>query len=268
MPMSRLERMAAREARFAARKAIEDSDAPEQREAKAKYQADILAASYGGKYTFSKTWFWRQERNNEKTCRQSFEEYILPRRGEIRRYLEIGCCEGQSFLWMLHNVLNRKGDFAHGIDPYTAGRRKHQEQFSQHKATFQKNIETYRETATPETLATIVTDFSPSQLALARMVGARQCSKWDDPRGTAVLPAYDMAFVDGDHRGGECLVDCCLSFVLLRLGGLLIVDDMRKRWFRQRPFVLEGVNGFMAGFETRYEVLYREKNQIGFVRVE
>ena len=227
--------------------------------------------------------------------RDTFEKWVLPRKGEINRYLEIGCCEGQSLIWMLENVLGGDG-YAHGIDPYT--NRKHQQQFDEHKSRLLKNLIAYRQpraevcercggtgdlennsdsklytcaicdgtgNAKQFRPASVSVDFVPSQIALARTIGARKCGNWDSPEAE---PLYDMALVDGDHRAGECLVDSVLAFGLLRIGGILVIDDLRRRWFRQRPFVYEGVQAFLMAFEKRYEILYRSQNQIGLIRTE
>lgn len=263
-PQTRAERIAARNARRLAQQALSDSDTPESKAAKEAYRAEEFAASYNGRYEFTKTWFWRPERAGEETMRDTFEKWILPRKQEIKRYLEIGCCEGQSLIWMLENILG-SGGYAHGIDPYS--NRKFQNQFNEHKSRLLKNLDCYFKSR--DDIAQVTMDFSPSQIALARMVGARKVAAWDCPEPDGFNGAqFDMALVDGDHRAGECLVDSVLAFGLLRIGGIMVIDDLRRRWFRQRPFVYEGVQAFLMAFEKRYTVLFRAQNQIGLIRTE
>lgn len=298
-PQTRAERIAARNARRLAQQALSDSDTPEAKAVKQAYRAEEFAASYNGRYEFTKTWFWRPERAGEETMRDTFEKWILPRKQEINRYLEIGCCEGQSLIWMLENVL-QNGGYAHGVDPYK--NRKHQRQFDEHKARLLKNLEAYRQpraevcgrcdgtgeiaagahdgyfvcddcngagTLPPFAPVPVVMNFLPSQIALAQIVGARKVGDWDCPEPPIFGGAqFDMALVDGDHRAGECLLDSVLAFGLLRIGGILVIDDLRRRWFRQRPFVYEGVQAFLMAFEKRYTVLFRAQNQIGLIRTE
>jgi hypothetical protein len=53
------------------------------------------------------------------------------------------------------------------------------------------------------------------------------------------------------------LTDAALCWDLLARGGVMIFDDLQRRWRNGKPYVREGVLGFLDAFESRYIFIYR-----------
>jgi len=53
-------------------------------------------------YEFTQDWFSRE---NPAQVVKQFEQFLLPYKTESCVFLEIGCFEGMSTIWMLENVL-------------------------------------------------------------------------------------------------------------------------------------------------------------------
>jgi predicted O-methyltransferase YrrM len=87
-----------------------------------------------------------------------------------------------------------------------------------------------------------------SELELPRMVLGTTTSGWDAP---ADRPRFEIALVDGGHGWPTAFVDLCYLNLMLRPGGLLVLDDVRlhsiaeiSRLLRKQP-----------GYELRHDFL-------------
>jgi hypothetical protein len=87
-----------------------------------------------------------------------------------------------------------------------------------------------------------------SELELPRMVLGTTTSGWDAPSDR---PRFDIALVDGGHGWPTAFVDLCYLNLMLRQGGLLVLDDVQlhsiaeiSRLLRKQP-----------GFELRHDFL-------------
>lgn len=83
----------------------------------------------------------------------------------------------------------------------------------------------------------------------------------------AALGEFDIAYVDGDHAAARALVDCCACFGSLVRGGVLIIDDLDRRWHLGKPWVYEAARAFLDAFEKLYRVLYRTDTQLAVVKL-
>lgn len=130
--------------------------------------------------------------------REHWPKMLAPLRGQpLQRFLEIGCYEGQTSLWLLENILTDPTCRLDVIDPFTA-RESQREDFDANLAPYLDRI--------------LVWPY-PSSHAL---------------RLFQDLPAwlqYDFIYVDGDHAAASVLEDAVLSWGRLRKGGLMCFDD-------------------------------------------
>lgn len=112
------------------------------------------------------------------------------------RGLEIGCCEGRSTCWFADSVLTGRNSWLTCIDPWVGPYSSEAIYQRWRRNTAGLRIELHRAT---------------SRDALARIWLSGQ--------------RYDWAYVDGSHEAADCLADLCVTWALLRPGGLLIADD-------------------------------------------
>ncbi len=154
-----------------------------------------------------------------------------PFKGRPVHYLEIGCFEGRSAIWMFENVLTDTGSTLTCIDPY-------QDHVGQAvKSRFLANIER----AGAADRFKLIVGFSQEELR------------------KLPLDNYDVIYIDGDHRAGPVLEDAVLSWRLLKVNGVMIFDDYG--WELSRPAPdrpLMGADFFLEAFRSRFEVIHRE----------
>lgn len=147
------------------------------------------------------------------------------------RYLEIGCFEGRSAVWMLENVLTGEGSTLTCIDPYQA------HVGEEVKQRFLANVET----AGASGRVTLIVGFSQEQLR------------------PLPLDSFDIIYIDGDHRAAPVLEDAVLSWRLLKVGGLMIFDDYDWEITRPAPDrPLMGADFFTEAFRDKVEVMHRD----------
>lgn len=144
---------------------------------------------------FTNNWF-------QTTAKANFEKYLLPLKDKPVSFLEIGCYEGQSSLWMLENVLTHKNSGLTVIDTFE-GSPEHGEE-NDLLERFKENIKGY----SPRILK------GNSRFFLKNLA----INQFDDIE-------YDFIYVDGSHEATDVLEDAVLSFPLLKTGGLMIFDD-------------------------------------------
>ena len=150
-------------------------------------------------------------------------------------YLEIGCFEGRSAIWMLENILSHKSSEMTCVDPYP------DHVGEEVKQRFLANV---RLSGAAERLSLIQ---GYSQTALRPLP----------------LDHFDIIYIDGDHRAAPVLEDAVLSWRLLKQGGIMIFDDYDWEIARPAPDRPRmGVDFFGEAFAPQVEVIHREYQMI------
>lgn len=183
---------------------------------------------------YTNTWFTEDvERLWEKHLKHAFYSPI--------RYLEIGVCEGQSMRWMLENLYVLD---ATGVDPWMPRRKREKDAMPQVKARAYRNLSPW------EDKVRLIQDFSWH--ALPKLP----------------LMHYDIIYVDGDHRAPEAMLDVCMSFRCLKVGGMMIIDDLHRTWVKGRPQVLPVVHAIPLLFHGRMDLAWKEGRQVAFSKTD
>lgn len=154
------------------------------------------------------------------------------------RYVEIGVAAGDSLIWCLENL---RLDLAVGIDPYIAPKRRMQPSYDAYKREAAQRLENYA--------GRVALVYESSDVWLMK-----QCSLKDHG-------FYDMLLVDGDHNGIPALTDMVLGWRLLNVGGIMVVDDIHRRWLHGRSKVREAWRAWCDVYEDGYEFVFREPHQ-------
>ena len=148
------------------------------------------------------------------------------------RYLEVGCYEGRSAVWMLENVLTEPSSTLTCIDPFL-------EQFG-------------GQIAKQRFLANAQTASGPNRVDVIE--GYSQVELRELP-----LHSFHIIYIDGDHVARAVLEDAVLSWRLLKAGGLIIFDDYAWEHQREPPFrPLMAIDFFTEVFRGQVEVLHRD----------
>lgn len=176
-----------------------------------------------------------------------WRKHLVPR-GPVRSYVESGVYEGASLLWVFENLLTTDG-YAVGIDPFVPKRRQHLEATAAVQERCRRNLAGAVSTGRLELIE------RRSQDVLLEWCAAKHAP-------------LDVVFLDGEHEAVPCLEDMVCAWRLLRVGGVLICDDLDYRWIRRRPRVWEAVTAFEWAYERRFETLYRTRKQVAYLKVQ
>jgi predicted O-methyltransferase YrrM len=144
---------------------------------------------------------------------------------ERRSFLEIGSYEGMSACWLLANGLE-EGGYLTCIDPF----------FNDMRSVFDKNIR--EATRLNQVVSTMQ---MTSYQGLAKLIGMEV--------------AYDFIYIDGNHTAYDTLSDACMSWGLLKQGGVMLFDDYEWNKYPEpqlNPKI--GIDAFLNSFDG-YELI-------------
>jgi predicted O-methyltransferase YrrM len=159
---------------------------------------------------FTNDWFTHNIPNFEK-CMAA-----VPER---RNFLEIGSYEGMSACWLLANGLE-EGGYLTCIDPF----------FNDMRPVFESNTrEVIRRNQVVSTMQ------MTSYQALAQLIGMKQ--------------TYDFIYIDGVHSPDGVLTDACMSWGLLKQGGVMLFDD----YLYPEESTKDGIDAFLCAFLGKFE---------------
>ncbi len=165
-------------------------------------------------------------------------------------FLEVGCFEGRSTVWLLDNILTHATSKITCIDTFEGSIEHHNDYtyrdiIPQLYDTFCHNISTYRDR--------VIVKRSYSQDALKELKDNKNY--------------YDFVYIDADHHASSVLEDAVLSFPLLKQNGILIFDDYN--WGEP---VINGeinlnvpqpaINAFLQIYANKIEIIDIVYNQV------
>jgi predicted O-methyltransferase YrrM len=141
------------------------------------------------------------------TPREGFHLYDLISQNKFRNILEVGMAYGTSALYMAQALANNnlQGSKLTSIDPF---------QSTQWNSIGVLNIQR----AGLSDFHQIIEE--SSHIALPRILSEIEKQKLENLQ-------FDLIFIDGMHLFDYTLVDMFYAFKMLRVGGLLVIDDIR-----------------------------------------
>lgn len=149
-------------------------------------------------------------------------------------YLEVGVYEGRSVLWMIENVLTHPTSTITAIDIF------YEMDGAYSEALEQRYLDNLQLSGAAERSKTLV-GFSQEKLR------------------ELPLYHYDIIYVDASHRAPQVLEDLIISHRLLKVGGVMILDDYRH-WMHRPPLTRPkmAMDTFLEFYENQYEVLHMD----------
>lgn len=157
-------------------------------------------------------------------------------------FLEIGCYEGRSTLWLLANILTSPSSKIEVVDTFRGSieNNKGIDVIRSLYSTFKENLSRY-----------ISEDVNKNKVIIHKGESGIELRKM----GT--VGKYDFIYVDGSHQAKNVLEDAILSWRLLKKNGIMIFDDYGWKWGTDpllRPEM--AINSFLRVFHGQYKVLY------------
>jgi len=160
-------------------------------------------------------------------------ESLLPRR---RRVLEIGCFEGRSTSWILQNFLEADGTIC-CFDTFEGSPEHSNLQLDGLFERWQNNVK-----SVISEKQNIYVQVKRSFQGLAQLIKDNE--------------SFDFIYVDGSHTAPDVLADACMSWGLLRVGGIVLFDDYQ--WpdtSGELTCPKPGIDAFAAVYRDELEVL-------------
>jgi len=180
----------------------------------------------------------------------AWREHLVPLfKDKPTRMLEIGVWEGRSAIWFLNNLLTHERSTYRGVDSYESREEIQRDGHVSAMRNAQVNLKPYDK-------AEVVVE--RSALFLAGNYANRQ--------------EYDLIRVDGSHRADHALLDITLSWQLLKVGGVILIDDYdpsgktakREGWGKDCPQV--AADSFFDCIRSEHKDLLYTGYEIGIVR--
>lgn len=207
-------------------------------------------------YTFSHNWF------NNLTAK-IWSKCLLPHKPRISSYLEVGVCEAQSLVWVLENLLDDKVDgIAVGVDPFLDSRNWHKGEGDTAKRLAFGNLSAHMGVQPGHSEGSTSWTWMRGRSPFVEL-RAEPSQQWLKKEHRE----FDLVYVDGNHDAPNALLDILLCFNLLRVGGILVIDDYDRRQARGgRIQVQAAVQAFEDTHHGLYDELYRHYKQVAFIK--
>jgi len=186
---------------------------------------------------FTTDWVSGRE-DNFKACMSAID-------GKRDRFLEIGVFEGRSTCWLLQNGLDAEG-LIYCIDPFYGVKGFDNENL---KDRFHANVMEVIGEGQSMMVNPVTSYYGVPALIL----------NGSDP--------FDFMYIDGSHTARDTLIDLCMTWKLLKRGGVMLIDDYE--WShaepeQERPKL--AIDCFMEVFKGKYEVLFKNY-QVGLKKL-
>jgi len=179
--------------------------------------------------TYTTKWHLNHQKN--------WSRILAPLIGKPVQALEIGSFEGRSAVWTLENILTHPDSTLVCIDPHKyeetgLGVPSVAERLDRAAELFKKNTAPFADKLTHIS--------EPSASAIQKL----------DQQ-------FDMIYIDGAHGAAAVLVDSCLCWTKLKVGGYMIWDDylwgVKNKPAYTKPKI--AIDGFGACFRPFLEIL-------------
>ena len=223
------------------------------------YQSRLTKAdrAWQRPFTFTKDWHSRHV--------AYWSHHLKPFVNKPCNYLEIGCFEGLSTVWMLSHVLTNPSSQLTVCDTFCGVQGQNDiaettRVTSQTRMRFDDNISRCPGTAKPIRLfATMSCNMFAELLSLNPNAGAAEGPAASDLAAQALRhrPEYDLIYVDGSHVARDVLLDAVCGFALLRVGGLIMFDDYQWKLLPEEyncPGL--GIDVFRSCFQAHIEIVH------------
>ena len=160
-------------------------------------------------------------------------------------YLELGVYQGESLGWVGENVLKHPLSKGFGVDPWAPMNKHDAERIEQVRQDCIKRV-----------------DGLPISLIQMKSVDYFLSGR------AAENGPFDVIYCDASHWAEAVMTDAVLSWQFLKVGGMMIFDDVGMRLRRQRENrIARTVDQFTVCFERCIEVIFHNY-QVGLIKTK
>ncbi len=181
-------------------------------------------------------------------------------------YIETGVADGMSMLFALENF-GRPGGIFVGVDPFWNSRGWHEGEGLAHEQRAVANLSKWFD---------IEVERSQDNNYYFSRNKVRPDTRFPDcelrcESSLVYLPReqrqFDIAYVDANHEAPAALTDMINCWRILKLGGVMIVDDAERRYRGGMPAVAVALDAFENCFHGYFDVVFRHPKQVCYVKV-
>lgn len=183
-------------------------------------------------------------------CIPTWEQYLASMKGKPDlKFLEVGSFEGRSACWFLDNILTDLSSTLTCIDYF-------EDTISQGIWTKELYENTYN---MPEIHQNFLHNTKEYGAKVSCVLGdSKQILRQFDRKET-----FDCIYIDGSHIASDVLEDIVLSFPLLKVNGLLILDDYYwDMWKNQLREPKIAIDAFLQIYQNQYNLLLKDRQVI------
>jgi len=199
---------------------------------------DLIPEDHPEEFQFTRNWF--RQRNLD-----TFRKYVYPEwhgKNGIS-YLELGCFEGMSMVWMLQRILTGKDTRAIGIDPWLMTTKLDGDVMEAVRERAFHNTRHYEN-------CTLIRGSSAE--VLRRMCGFRY--GYLGIRKNSV----DICMIDGNHNELAVLDDARHVYELMKPGGWMLFDDVEND-IPKVAHVKQGLQTFLSEIGDGIRFLWKDR---------
>ncbi len=195
-----------------------------------------------------------------------FEKLLVPQLGDVRSYLELGIAHSLSFRWALENLLvGKQGAVAVGVDPYFPARSfgNHPKEAAERKEIMLANMRLWGEQRQSSRGVVeyhwFVRDGVEAQIHIDTSENfLLQCKPG----------VFDLEYVDANHNATEALTDLVLGWRALKVGGIMLVDDVDQKYRGNRPRAWHATRAWEDCYEGHYDTLFKHQRLYAYRKIE
>lgn len=180
-------------------------------------------------FIFTNNWFERNINISMKLLQTMFKDNKVD-------ILEIGSHEGASTVWMLENLCNANGSTFTSIDPYLTDD-KTSPVTSQTYQNFCHNISICKNKEKLTQYVALSQDILPKLVKKGKL--------------------FDIIYIDGSHQEDDVLFDLINADILIRSGGVILMDDVGFDWDKTEG-VVGALKRFLLNSSGDYQLILKE----------
>lgn len=173
--------------------------------------------------------------NYFNNVRYNFESILNTSRNKPNlQFLQLGAYTGDASLWLLDNILTDSSSFLTDVDTWKGSAEHIGMNFNEVENIYDQRISSYKN----------VKKIKGTTIEYLRI---------------APLDYYDFIYIDADHSTASTLVNAELSWLNLKVGGLLAFDDYewnmgKGEWYNPRL----GIDIFLNTHQKEYSIIHKD----------
>lgn len=139
-------------------------------------------------------------------AQHNFEQFLLPEAGKYNlNYLQLGCFTGDASVWLCENVLFGEDSLLYDVDTWAGA----------------PNEPIQTQMDFDDVYATYKSKVLPYENIIEYRITTQEFLLNNSDNNNL----FDFVYVDAHHTSASALLDCELSWPLLKPGGIMAIDD-------------------------------------------